>query len=102
VDGAIPVIPIVDTLKRVKDREVVETVPREGLVRVQTPQAFRATALARAHREADLGGEDATDDAMLLERLGLRVAVVPGEPENIKITTSHDLRLASLLGRPGG
>jgi 2-C-methyl-D-erythritol 4-phosphate cytidylyltransferase len=102
VDGAIPVVPIVDTLKRVKDREVVETVSREGLVRVQTPQAFRATALARAHREADLGGEDATDDAMLLERVGLRVAVVPGEPENIKITTRHDLRLASLLGRPGG
>ena len=101
-DGAIPVIPIVDTLKRVKDREVVETVPREGLVRVQTPQAFRSTALERAHREADLGGEDATDDSMLLERVGLRVAIVPGEPGNIKITTPDDLRLAGLLGTASG
>lgn len=102
VDGAIPVLSIVDTLKRVKDREVVETVPREGLVRVQTPQAFRSTALVQAHREADLRGEDATDDAMLLERVGLRVAIVPGELENIKITTPDDLRLAGLLGRAGG
>lgn len=101
-DGAIPVIPIVDTLKRVKDREVVETVSREGLVRVQTPQAFRSAALVRAHRDADLRGGEATDDSMLLERVGLRVAIVPGEPGNIKITTPEDLRLAVLLGRAGG
>jgi 2-C-methyl-D-erythritol 4-phosphate cytidylyltransferase len=96
-DGAIPVIPIVDTLKRVKEDEVVETVSRAGLVRVQTPQAFGWAALTRAHRDADLGGEDATDDAMLLERVGLRVAAVPGEPDNIKVTTPADLRLAALL-----
>ncbi len=96
-DGAIPVIPIVDTLKRVKDREVAETVSREGLVRVQTPQAFRSAALGRAHREAGPGVEGASDDALLLEQLGMRVATVPGEPDNIKITTPDDLRLAALL-----
>jgi 2-C-methyl-D-erythritol 4-phosphate cytidylyltransferase/2-C-methyl-D-erythritol 2,4-cyclodiphosphate synthase len=98
-EGAIPVIPIVDTLKRVKEGVVLETLSRDGLVRVQTPQAFRSEALVRAHRDADLGGESATDDAMLLERAGMRVAVVPGEADNIKITTSDDLRLAALLGR---
>jgi 2-C-methyl-D-erythritol 4-phosphate cytidylyltransferase len=101
-DGAIPVIPIVDTLKRVREDEVVETVSREGLVRVQTPQAFRWAVLARAHASADPGGEFATDDAMLLERLGLRVAAVPGDPDNIKITTPADLRLAGLLRNARG
>jgi 2-C-methyl-D-erythritol 4-phosphate cytidylyltransferase len=102
VDGAVPGIPLVDTLKRVKDGEVIETVPREGLVRVQTPQAFRAQALARAHADGGPGGERATDDAMLLERAGFRVAVVPGEPGNIKITTPEDLRLAALLENARG
>ena len=99
-DGAVPVIPVVDTLKRVEGARVLETVPRDGVVRVQTPQAFRREALVRAH--ADAGSEDATDDAALLERIGLRVAAVEGEPDNIKITLPEDLRLASLLRRKRG
>ena len=96
-DGAIPVIPAVDTLKRVEEGRVVETIPRTGVVRVQTPQAFRLRALLRAHREAEEDGVQATDDAALLERIGLRVAAVKGELDNIKVTTPEDLRLASLL-----
>jgi 2-C-methyl-D-erythritol 4-phosphate cytidylyltransferase len=65
------------------------------VVRVQTPQAFRFQALARAHRDAE--PESATDDAALLEHIGLRVAAVEGEHDNIKITTQEDMRLASLL-----
>ncbi len=98
-DGAIPVIPIVDTLKRVDGGHVVETIPREGIVRVQTPQAFRFASLVRAHREAERTEDPATDDASLLERMGLRVVTVEGETDNIKITTQEDLRLATLIGR---
>lgn len=99
-DGAIPVIDVADTLMRVDDGHVVETIPRKGIVRVQTPQAFRYEALVRAHREA--GDEGATDDASLLERIGLRVATVEGEADNIKITTLEDLRLAHMIGRSRG
>ena len=94
-DGAVPVVPVVDTLKRVDGERVLETVPRDRLVRVQTPQAFRREALVRAHGEA--ASEDATDDAALLERIGLRVAAVDGEHDNIKITEPQDLALASFL-----
>ena len=101
-DGAIPVIPIVDTLKRVDGGHVVETIPRDGIVRVQTPQAFRFAWLARAHREAGPPKDPATDDASLLERIGRRVATVEGETDNIKITTEEDLRLATSIGRSRG
>lgn len=94
-DGAIPVVPVVDTLKRVEGGRVLDTVPRDRLVRVQTPQAFRGEALVRAHGGA--ASEDATDDAALLERIGLRVAAVHGEHGNIKITEPEDLQLASFL-----
>jgi len=68
---------------------------------VQTPQAFRADALRRAHA----GGGDATDDAALVEALGGTVVVVAGDPANVKVTTSLDLEVAALrlgLGRHGG
>jgi 2-C-methyl-D-erythritol 4-phosphate cytidylyltransferase len=86
-DGAIPGMPVVDTLKRSQDGVVVETLDRRGLVNVQTPQAFRASALRDAH--ASQG--EATDDAALVERAGGRVVVVPGEPNNIKLTRPADL-----------
>ena len=101
-DGAVPVIPMVDTVKRVEDGRVVETIPRGGMVRVQTPQAFRFQALLRAHRDAAPWDEVATDDSALLERIGLRVVAVEGEPDNIKITTPADLQLAALLRRRRG
>jgi 2-C-methyl-D-erythritol 4-phosphate cytidylyltransferase len=93
VDGAIPVLPVSDTLKRVVDAVVTATVDREGLMAVQTPQAFRAPALRAAH---GTGGE-ATDDAGLLERLGATVMTVAGEPGNLKITNPDDLAMAEAL-----
>ena len=97
-DGAVPGVPVADTVKRVESGEVRGTVPRDDLVAVQTPQAFRAAALRDAHRA---GGEgelpDATDDAALVEAGGGRVVVVAGEPHNRKITTADDLLVARAL-----
>jgi 2-C-methyl-D-erythritol 4-phosphate cytidylyltransferase/2-C-methyl-D-erythritol 2,4-cyclodiphosphate synthase len=90
-DAAVPGLSITDTVKDVQsDGEanvIHSTVPREGLVTVQTPQAFRRDLLARAHATSP----EATDDAALVEALGARVVVVPGEPGNIKITLPGDL-----------
>lgn len=88
-DGAIPGIPVADTVKRVAGATVVETLERSDLVAVQTPQAFRASVLRRAHDDA----ADATDDAGLLERIGARVTVVTGELTNVKLTGAADLQL---------
>ena len=85
-----PQLAVADTLKRVRDREVVETVDREGLVIAQTPQAFLAPTLRRAFA-GDLGG--VTDCASLVERVGGRVAVVDGDRRLLKITTPDDLAL---------
>ena len=83
-DGAVPGLPITDTVKQVRaDRSVVATLDRAHLVAVQTPQAFRLPALRAAHHD---GGE-ATDDAALVEAVGGRVVVVEGEVTNRKITT---------------
>ena len=92
-DGAVPGVPVSDTVKRVKDGRVVETVPRDGLVAVQTPQAFRADALRAAHR---IGAVD-TDDAALVEADGGVVVVVAGERNNLKLTVAEDLELAQAL-----
>ncbi len=97
-DAAIPGLEVCDTLKRIDDGRVVETVPRDGLVAVQTPQAFRAAALRAAHA----GALDATDDAGLVERLGGRVVVVPGDPRNVKVTTVADLVLVTHLLEANG
>ncbi len=94
-DAAIPGIAVADTLKRVEDDTVVDTVARHGLVAVQTPQAFRAAVLRRAHGT----GSDATDDAGLVESMGATVRVVPGEPRNIKVTTVADLEVAQALAQ---
>jgi 2-C-methyl-D-erythritol 4-phosphate cytidylyltransferase len=98
-DGAVPSVPVPDTVKRVDDGMVAETVHRHGLVLVQTPQAFTREALTAAHRAAEADGFTGTDDAALLERAGFRVAVVPGDPANIKITRPEDLMVASALSR---
>jgi 2-C-methyl-D-erythritol 4-phosphate cytidylyltransferase len=89
-DGAVPALPVSDTLKRVRDRTVEETVDRGGLVVTQTPQAFLAPVLRRAF-SGDLEG--ATDCASLVERSGGRVAVVDGDPRLLKVTTPADLAL---------
>jgi 2-C-methyl-D-erythritol 4-phosphate cytidylyltransferase len=98
VDGAIPGVRVSDTVKTVTETDgvchVAATLDRRTLVVVQTPQAFRAEALRRAHREGAVSGIEATDDAMLVEAVGGRVRVVPGDPGNFKITTPEDLRTA--------
>jgi 2-C-methyl-D-erythritol 4-phosphate cytidylyltransferase len=93
-DGAVPAVPVSDTVKRVEQGIVFETVAREGLVAAQTPQAFLAPALRRAF-EGDLVG--ATDCASLVERAGGRVAVVEGDPKLFKVTTPADLALVEAL-----
>jgi 2-C-methyl-D-erythritol 4-phosphate cytidylyltransferase len=92
-DGAICAVPVTDTVKRVDGAVVVETIDRAELVSVQTPQAFRASALRAAHAV----GDDASDDAALVERAGGRVVIVPGSPDNLKITHAHDLAIAAAL-----
>ncbi len=86
-DGAVPGVPVTDTIKRVVAGQVVATLDRDELVAVQTPQAFAAAALRRAHAEAP----EATDDAALVEAAGGRVVVVAGDPANAKITRRADL-----------
>ncbi|HEY2617662.1 MAG TPA: bifunctional 2-C-methyl-D-erythritol 4-phosphate cytidylyltransferase/2-C-methyl-D-erythritol 2,4-cyclodiphosphate synthase [Acetobacteraceae bacterium] len=87
--GAIPAAPVADTLKRVASGAITATVPRDGLYRAQTPQAFHFPVLLAAHRAAT--GVAATDDASLLEAMGERVAIVPGSDDNIKLTYAEDL-----------
>jgi 2-C-methyl-D-erythritol 4-phosphate cytidylyltransferase len=90
-DGAVPGIPVVDTVKQVApDGTVLATLDRSRLVTVQTPQAFRADVLRAAHA----AGGEATDDAALVEGAGGRVVVVPGSPDNRKITVATDLHPA--------
>src|SRR5690348_8249660 len=87
-DGAVPALPVADTLKRAgPDGSVVETVARDGLWAVQTPQAFPVQTLRRAVDD----GSTATDCAGLVEAAGGRVKVVPGDPRLVKVTTVDDL-----------
>jgi len=89
-DGALPAIPVSDTLKRVDDDGHIQaTVPRQGLWRAQTPQGFRFDAIRAAHAHA-AGGPELTDDAQVAEAAGLTVDVVQGSDDNVKITTQHD------------
>jgi 2-C-methyl-D-erythritol 4-phosphate cytidylyltransferase len=89
-DGAVPGVPLTDTVKRVHAGVVVETPDRSQLVAVQTPHGFRADVLRRAHAQADELAA-ATDCASLVEAAGGRVAVVEGDPANLKVTTPDDL-----------
>jgi 2-C-methyl-D-erythritol 4-phosphate cytidylyltransferase len=88
VAGAVPAVPVTDTIKVVDPSgRVVATPDRASLVAVQTPQAFRADALRTAHA----AGTEGTDDAAVVEAMGGVVVTVPGEPRNAKITTPGDL-----------
>jgi 2-C-methyl-D-erythritol 4-phosphate cytidylyltransferase/2-C-methyl-D-erythritol 2,4-cyclodiphosphate synthase len=96
-EGAIPALPVTDTLKRDAGGMVGATVPRDGLVRVQTPQGFRFDAILAAHAAA--AGLSLTDDAAVAEAAGLAVRLVPGAEENIKVTVPGDIaRAEALLG----
>jgi len=94
-DGAVPGVPVTDTIKQLAaDRTVAHTPPRAELVAVQTPQAFRAHVLRAAHAAADGPGDAATDDAAMVEAAGGSVVVVPGDTINRKITDPDDLQWA--------
>jgi 2-C-methyl-D-erythritol 4-phosphate cytidylyltransferase len=88
-DAAVPAVPVTDTLRDLGGG----TIDRSRVVAVQTPQAFRADALRRAH----MAEREGTDDASLVELAGGRVEIVDGDPANIKITTELDLQVAGLL-----
>ncbi|MFC2153546.1 2-C-methyl-D-erythritol 4-phosphate cytidylyltransferase [Actinomycetota bacterium] len=95
VDGVVPAVSIPDTVKRVRDGMVTDTVDRRDLVTVQTPQGFRLEALRAAHRV--FPGMDATDDAGLVEANGGRVATVDGDVDNFKVTFPNDLERAERI-----
>ena len=101
--AAVAAIPASETIKRVgEDGRVLETFDRGSLVVAQTPQVFRRDLLERAHREVM---DDVTDDASMVERLGIEVRVFEGDPANLKVTTLADLAVAEALlarreGRP--
>lgn len=99
--GAIPAMPVVDTLKRSDDTgaRAVETVERTGLWRAQTPQGFRYADILAAHRALDKAsaGRELTDDAAIAQAAGLDVALVTGDEDNIKVTTMDDLTRAARI-----
>ncbi len=96
-EAVIPVVPLHDTIKELKDGLVVRTIDRNQLFAVQTPQGFQAKYLKQVYRGAqgDLGRF--TDEAKALEELGIPVYTVPGDPTNIKVTTPQDLKLAEFF-----
>jgi 2-C-methyl-D-erythritol 4-phosphate cytidylyltransferase len=95
--AAIVAVPISDTIKRIANDVVRETVPREDLIAVQTPQAFRKSLLLDAFASAEASGRTVTDEATLIEWFGHAVHVVPGRSDNIKVTYPSDLVVADAL-----
>ena len=97
-DGAaVPVLPVEDTIKEVRDGRVAGTIDRTLLVRAQTPQGFRYDVLKKALEAARRDRFYGTDEAALAERLGIPVTALPGDPRNIKITTPVDIPIAEAL-----
>jgi 2-C-methyl-D-erythritol 4-phosphate cytidylyltransferase len=96
--GATVAIPLSDTLKRGREGFLHETLPRDELYRIQTPQTFRYELLRQAHEEFRASPDPSvTDDCMLLERRGYKIALVHGEETNLKVTTPVDLRVAESI-----
>jgi 2-C-methyl-D-erythritol 4-phosphate cytidylyltransferase len=99
--AAIPALRVSDTVKRVDQDQVLQTLPRDVLYLAQTPQAFRYEILKKAYDEigTSYAASSWTDEAMMVEELGFPVAIVPGEKRNVKITDPEDLRFAEFLLR---
>ncbi len=98
--AVIPVMPVADTIKRVDAAgRVVQTLPRHELFAVQTPQGFSRSVLAEAHDAAVVDGFEGTDDASLVERLGVPVSVLPGYDDAFKVTRPGDLAHAEAVLR---
>jgi 2-C-methyl-D-erythritol 4-phosphate cytidylyltransferase len=94
-DGAVPVLPVTEALKRVAGARVVGSLPKDDVVLAQTPQAFRADVLRRVHA----GEPDAVEDVELVVGAGGDVRTVPGDPRNVHVTTTAELAVAELLLR---
>jgi 2-C-methyl-D-erythritol 4-phosphate cytidylyltransferase len=95
--AAIAAIPAGDTVKQVENQRVVATLERQTIWLAQTPQVFEAGLLRKAYEKAAGDEVVLTDDAALVERLGVEVHLVPGSPENIKVTTPTDLIIAEAI-----
>ncbi len=101
--SGVAALPVTDTVKRAdSDARVLDTLPRNGLYAMQTPQGFMAKDLLLAHERAEQDGFIGTDDAALLEHIGLPVVLCEGERNNIKLTTPADIALAEALLHKGG
>lgn len=102
--AALTAVAATDTVKRVAEGRIVETIDRHQVYLAQTPQTFRYDLIRQAHEQAEAEGWAVTDDAMLLERLGHTVAISPGHVRNLKVTTADDLPRAEawLRGESGG
>ncbi len=97
-DGVVPAVPVTDTIKEAdQDRVVVRTADRSRLWAVQTPQAFVRKVLEEAIASAERDGFEGTDDASLVERMGGRVRIVDGPPDNFKVTHLHDVAMAEAV-----
>lgn len=96
-DGAIIALSVSDTLKKVVDGKICETIPREDIWQAQTPQAFRRELLMEVYASVDWENVHVTDEAQLLEIAGKSVAIVPGSSENFKITTQDDWSKAEVI-----
>jgi 2-C-methyl-D-erythritol 4-phosphate cytidylyltransferase/2-C-methyl-D-erythritol 2,4-cyclodiphosphate synthase len=102
-EGALPCLPVTDTLKRASGGRITGTVERDQLFRAQTPQGFRFEAILAAHRAASSeASREFTDDAGVAEWFELDVALVEGTEENRKLTTAEDLRMADQMLRNEG
>jgi 2-C-methyl-D-erythritol 4-phosphate cytidylyltransferase/2-C-methyl-D-erythritol 2,4-cyclodiphosphate synthase len=99
-DGALAALPLTDTIRRGASGLAGETVPRDGLWRAQTPQAFRFRSILEAHRAA--AGGDFTDDAAVAAMAGIDVALVVGDEDNFKITSARDIERAERMLMRGG
>lgn len=89
-------VPVKDTIKQVQEGLVLKTLPREELWAVQTPQVFSYSLILKAHQQAESLGLQVTDDCSLLEKIGHPVRILPGDYENVKITTPEDLPAQAL------
>lgn len=104
-EAAIAAVPLGDTLKAASDAapsHVQRTVPRAGLWRAQTPQGFRTELLRRAYLQRADAGDSATDEAALVERLGVPIRLIPDSSRNFKVTSADDLALAELIADAEG
>lgn len=97
--AAIPAVPLKDTVKIGRNGIVTETLERSSLWAVQTPQAFRLSLIKRAHEQTKLERVSVTDDASLVEHMGVPVRIIESDYDNIKITTPDDLVTANIILR---